>query len=82
MRPSAHIELCSRYIAEFPQAEAAMRNVLRLPEPQLEEILQRCVECDVALGFSEKRAQFVYAVTVERRRQLVAALGAPSSELD
>lgn len=70
-----HIELCSRYVANFPEASEAMKNVIRFEEDEISAILESCTSFNVAVPFSPQRAKMVSKLLIERRRQLSVAFG-------
>lgn len=72
---SDHTALCARFIAAYPEAGAAMRNVIRFELDQVRAVLDDCTRYDVGIKFTVERAALVLNL-IERRRELLSrALG-------
>lgn len=74
--PMSHIELCRLYAASFPQARAAMRQVIDFESSQITPILEQCAAADVGVPFTADRVRFVSALIEARKRELAAVIGA------
>lgn len=75
IKGAPHIDLCARYLSSFPEAGAAMKNVIRFEEAQISAILESCTKFNVTVPFSPPRADMVLKLILERRRQLSVAFG-------
>lgn len=70
-----HVALCARYAAAYPGAIAAMRNVIRFDNDELREILDEMVKFDIAIPFTQGRANFIYALVTQRKLELAQIVG-------
>jgi HipA-like C-terminal domain len=69
-----HFEMCSKFLAEYPAAGAAMRNVILCDESHTGKVLASCTAMVVPNGLSEKRAEFLGKLLATRRRELERVL--------
>lgn len=71
-----HAELCAKLCTEYPAAGARLRNVIRLLDSDVEEILDWCTEFDAPLPFTAGRADFISKLIRIRRDELARLAGA------
>jgi hypothetical protein len=74
--PMPHFELCRLYAEGFPQARAAMRQVIDFDSAEIMPILEQCMAADVGVPFTADRVRFVSALIEARKRKLTAIIGA------
>ena len=70
-----HVALCARFANTYPRAIAAMQNVIRFQNDELREILNEMVKFDVAIPFTNHRANFVYELVNRRKAEMAPILG-------
>lgn len=68
--PTSHIELCRRYVTNYPQAAAAMKTVIHFDSRELRSILDECTTFDTPIRFTRRRSEFVYSLVEARKAQL------------
>lgn len=69
-----HFEMCTKFLAAYPTAGAAMRNVIFCDELHTSKALASCTAMDVPNRLSQKRADFLGKLLATRRRELERAL--------
>lgn len=70
-----HVALCARFAATYPGAIAAMQNVIRFDNDKLREILDEMVKFDIAIPFTQGRANFIYSLVTQRKLELAQIVG-------
>lgn len=71
----SHLELCRSLYAHDKDAGAVARNVIRLADSNIEELMAWCEEFSAPLRFSSDRARFVAQQLKARRDALAKAAG-------
>lgn len=72
--PSPYVDLCDKFAIAYPEAIAAMRNVIRFDSGALAGILDDLTKFGGPIPFTENRARFVAALVERRRVELSEAL--------
>jgi hypothetical protein len=75
-RGSLHLELCDQFKKTYSTASAEMKNVIRLADSEIDQILDWCTKFDVPTRVNGARAEFVCNLLKDRRDALRNCLGA------
>jgi hypothetical protein len=69
-----HFRMCTTFLAAYPAAGAAMRNVILCDDSHIGKVLALSTVMDAPNSLSQKRADFLGKLLATRRRELDRAL--------
>jgi len=72
--PAQHVDLCANFAFAYPEAIAAMRNVIRFDMEAFSAVLDDLTHFDVPVPLTAARAAFIKALVSCRRSELADAL--------